>query len=243
MIVARYRQALRLVTQPDHARLASEMLSLWRHEGLPEHPRRRELLLAAREHDNGWGEIDSAPYRRDDGRPHDFLSLPAAPRRELWRRGVRRLAGREPYAALLILRHARRLHRSHRDDPEWEEIFREWDELDETLREVTDASEEALERDDRWIDLTDRLSLAVCNRWPDAGSHRGYRSRFDPETETLFLDPFPLAGRTTLTFPCRLIPDRRYESVVDLGTELATARWQDHRVGLDRWPPPDADGV
>lgn len=43
-----------LTTQTDHAFFSGEVLSLWREDGLPQHPRRGDLLFAAREHDNGW---------------------------------------------------------------------------------------------------------------------------------------------------------------------------------------------
>ena len=66
---------LLVVSQNDHAHFAAELLALWRADGLPDHPRRRRLLFAAREHDNGWRETDSAPFcDREKGRPHDFMS-------------------------------------------------------------------------------------------------------------------------------------------------------------------------
>src|SRR5262249_53740757 len=66
---------LRLVTQPDHAHLSGELLSLWRADGLPAHPRRAETLFAGREHDNGWREADAAPrWDAAAGRPRDFLT-------------------------------------------------------------------------------------------------------------------------------------------------------------------------
>jgi len=74
---------LLVITQNDHAHFAAELLSLWRRDDLPTHPRRRELLLAAREHDNGWREADSSPSRNPvNGRPHDFLSLPVSRRQD-----------------------------------------------------------------------------------------------------------------------------------------------------------------
>ena len=43
-----------------------------RADGLPGHPRRGELLFAAREHDNGWTEVDAYPtVDPDTGRPYD----------------------------------------------------------------------------------------------------------------------------------------------------------------------------
>ena len=233
MIVTPTDGCFLVVTQNDHAHFAGELLSLWRTDGLPEHPRRRLLLFAAREHDNGWREADSAPRRRDDGRPHDFTSVPRGLRWEIWRRGTRRYARREPYAALLIVRHALELHRRHGADPAWSEILDEWRELETELVDATATDAETLAADYRWIELSDLLSLAVCNRWRDGVSARGVDARVrveegddDLPLHTLELHPFPLAGTTTLSIACRRIPDRAYSGDADLGVELASARWR-----------------
>ncbi len=244
MIVAPVNDQLMIVTQNDHAHFASELLSVWRKNGLAEHPRRRELLFAAREHDNGWREIDSAPtYRPKDRRPHDFMSVHRELRWEIWQRGTARFADTEPYATLLIIRHAIHLHRTHESDPDWQEIFTEWQEQEKSLLETTGIDGTTLDADYPWIDLADRLSLAVCNRWTDAFEANGIRAvlRIDPNRDTLadttlILDPFPLAGATTLRLACRRIPDRPYSGDTDLGTELAIARWQHSAV---RVAPPD----
>src|ERR1700730_8435544 len=113
MIVLDAGPDLLLVTQPDHARFAADLLTLWNGAGLAENPRRAALLLACREHDNGWREADSAPRCDPDGGPYDFVGIPAEARFEIWRRGTARYARRDPYAALLITRHALALHRRY----------------------------------------------------------------------------------------------------------------------------------
>ena len=239
MIVTSLDDRLLVITQNDHAHFAGELLSLWRTDGLPEHPRRRELLFAAREHDNGWREVDSAPLcRSSSGRPHDFMSVPRELRWEIWDRGTARFAEREPYAALLIVRHALRLHRGHREDADWADAFGRWRDLEIDLTEATGAAATDIESDDRWVDLTDQISLAVCNRWRDGIEAHGVRARLETTRakgtldETLTLEPFPLAGATTLRVACRLIPDRSYAGDMDLGVELATARWRTHAVRI-----------
>ena len=223
MIVATESSLHLLITQPDHARFSAELLSLWR--PLADHPRREELLFATREHDNGWRETDAAPHwDAERGRPHDFLSLPRGERIELWQRGTARFAGERPYASLLIARHAIRLHQE-RSGEEWQG-FREYlDELYRGLAEETEAPEEQVEADYRWLDLTDLISLAVCNGWSEPFGRYGFRGQF--EDGTLRLDPFPLAGATAFRIPCRRIPVRAYRGDADLGGELAAARWEE----------------
>ena len=82
MIVVSENDKFRMITQPDHAHFSGELISLWRADGLPEHPRRADLLFAVREHDNGWREADAAPrWDPERGRPHDFITLPVRERK------------------------------------------------------------------------------------------------------------------------------------------------------------------
>jgi hypothetical protein len=221
---------LLVITQNDHAHFAAELLSLWRRDHLPDHPRRRELLLAAREHDNGWRETDSAPsYNPKNGLPYDFLSLPNSRRLELWHRGTRRLRHREPWVCALIVQHALCLHREN-TDLGFPELLAEWRELRLELLKETELELGDLELDYRWIDLSDHLSLALSSRWKKSFYQGGYH--VDVDGSTLFLNPFPLAGATTFRIPCRNIPNRPYRSDTDLGMELATARWSETSVRL-----------
>ncbi len=224
MIFVTEQDTWRFITQPDHAAFAAELLSLWRAEGVPEHPRRADLLFAVREHDNGWREADAAPrWNFERRRPHDFLTMPRPDRIEIWERGVARFAGVNPWAALLITRHARRLHRDRRGDPEWEGLFETLDELERGLAEATAATEEEIAAGDRLLDRADMLSLAACTGRTDPFERHGIRARL--HEGTLGLDPFPLAGATTFRVPCRRIKARDYGGDAVLGGELAAARW------------------
>lgn len=224
MIVTVEGGELRVITQSDHAHFAAELLSLWRSDALPEHPRRQEILFATREHDNGWREADAAPHLdHGTGRPHDFMSMPAAERCEIWRRGVRRHAGERPYAALLITHHARHLHRDRQGEAAYAELFEELDALYRELAEETGADIATVEGDYRFLELADLLSLMVCNRWREDADLHGVSGRY--EDGTLTLSPFPLAGATRFRIPVRHIPDRPYASATELAVELATARW------------------
>lgn len=235
MIVVTEQDTWLFITQPDHAAFAAELLSLWLLEGLPDHPRRAELLFAVREHDNGWREADAAPrWDSERRRPHDFLTMPRAARIEVWERGVARFAGEHPYAALLITRHARRLLGDRRGDPAWDGLLETLDELENGLAEETGAREEEIAADDRLVDRADFLSLVVCNRWTDPVERHRTRARLQ-ENGTLRLDPFPLAGATTFRIPCRRVPARDYGRESMLGIELVTARWGEMVVRVAPW--------
>jgi hypothetical protein len=225
MIVYDEGETLLFITQPDHAHFTGELLSLWRADGLPEHPRRAEILFAGREHDNGWREEDAAPrWNAEEGRPHDFLTMPQAARIGIWERGTARFAGSHPYASLLIDRHAQNLYRERRDEPEWQDFFAYSDELAGGLFAATSVSEEEVAADYRFLDFGDLVSLVVCNRWNEPFSRHGWSGAYSDST--LHLDPLPLAGATAFAIPCRRIPKRPYRGDADLGGELAAARWE-----------------
>lgn len=229
MIVARDSGSLLFVTQPDHARFAAELLALWRADGLPDHPRRAELLVAVREHDNGWREADAAPrWNAAAERPHDFITMPREDRIEIWQRGTARYAGEHPYASLLITHHALRLHQERPRADGWGDFLDYLGELQRGLLESLEMLEQDLAADYRWLDLTDLISLAVCNRWSEPFERHGVRGHVRAAAGLageLSLDPFPLAGATTFRIPCRSIPDRLYAGDADLAVELAQARW------------------
>ena len=225
----------RMITQPDHAHFSGELLSLWRADGLPEHPRRAGLLFAVREHDNGWREADAAPrWDSERNRPHDFLTLPTRERIEIWERGTCRFATERPYAALLITRHALQLFSGRRQDEDWASFIAFLDDFEGSLMAETGVSREDLEADYRWIDLADLISLAACNGWRDPSERYGWRIEpRDGNVRAIALDPFPLAGATTFRVPCRRIPVRAYRSDADLGGELVTARWGEMTIRVE----------
>jgi hypothetical protein len=138
MIVVREGAALRFITQPDHAHFCGELLSLWHAGGVPDHPRRGDLIFAAREHDNGWREADAAPrWDAEGGRPHDFLSLPRRERIEIWERGTTRFAAERPYAALLVTRHALSIFRRRRREAASARFFAFLEDFERGLLEET----------------------------------------------------------------------------------------------------------
>jgi hypothetical protein len=225
MIVTSEGPTLLFITQPGHAWFSGEILSLWRTHGLPDNPRRAEILFAAREHDNGWREADSAPRcDRESGRPLDFLSMPREERIAIWERGTARFAGEHPYATLLITRHALALHADRRGQDDWDGFLEHLDELEQGLLEELGIAEETVADDYRLLDMADLTSLVVCNRWRQPFVRHGLQGEL--RDGTLHLDPFPLAGATTFRIPCRRIPGRRFAGDADLGAELAAARWE-----------------
>ena len=60
------------------------------------------MILAAREHDRGWIELDSAPFWNDYSQsPYSFRDFPLRPRFVFYRKGIEEVREKNVYAGLL----------------------------------------------------------------------------------------------------------------------------------------------
>jgi len=231
MIVTPVGDRLRFVTQPDHAHLAARLMTLWREPAMAEHVRRKDLLAAIREHDSGWRDLDAAP-RVDPatGCPWTFLDLPDELRLDVWTRGTRRFVDEHPYVALLTTAHALALHERRRESTTWAAALDEWSEQRDRLAEACGLDLAEVAADYRWLDLADLLSLVVCTDGAWSLDRPDRTLQWQPGV--LSIDPFPLAGATTFTLPCRFLDRQTFDGDADLAVALATARWEEVSVGV-----------
>ena len=63
MIVLPALEGLVLIRQPDHAALSERLMRAWQADGFPRRATRAAVLVAVREHDNGWLEPGRRPSR------------------------------------------------------------------------------------------------------------------------------------------------------------------------------------
>jgi len=227
MIARRTETSWIVVAQADHARLAGELIALARVPELVDSSRRKEVLRAVAEHDNGWWEEDAAP-RLDPGSggPLDFRALPGPVKRAIWSRGVERYAAREPYVAALVAGHFLRLLASWSADPDWR-VYAEAEQARRLeLLAAAGRSEDEARADDRWLRLGDELSLVATTLEPALLGTPGWScavAERAPFVE-LRVSPFPWAGATRFALDVRRVPLRRYADAVELGTATITAR-------------------
>lgn len=215
---------LLLIAQPDHAGLAADLMTAWV-DGPSKRPRADDLLLAIREHDNGWREPDALPQVDPDGRPYDFIQGPVPVRQGVWPRGVGRLSHR-PYAAALVAQHALTIYEGNRANLTWQPFFAalgaERDRLLKDAGASGDSARQAFHEDYAFLRLGDLLSLTFCNGWKDAADYGGFRATLEGTTLSITPDPFGGAA-VPLKVRSRRIPDRRYASDGDLQDTLAAA--------------------
>jgi hypothetical protein len=183
-----------LITQPDHAALAGRIMEAWRADGLDENPRREAILLAVREHDNGWAEPDATPMLGADGKVLDFMTAPDALKRAVWPRAIANLA-RHHYAAALVAQHALHVYRRYRDNAGWADFFTAMETARRAYMGLSGVGLETLMLDYRFVRIGDLLSLTFCNAWTDEQrDDTGTEYRAVLAGDRLLITPDPFAG-------------------------------------------------
>lgn len=232
-----------LIAQPDHAALCGLFAERWgssRADLAFEEPR-EPVILAAREHDNGWAEWEAAPtVDPEAARPRHFTEMPIREILPIWRRGPRRAAERDPYAGLLVSLHATRLLRPRsaagRDVPEDREnlqrFLEETEESQARARQALGLQEALVAAHSRLIAAWDRLSLLVCCGPIPAATLEDVPARGGaiavkviPSGErSAALEPYPFGGGALeLDVPARRVPARAYATSEALRHALAIA--------------------
>jgi hypothetical protein len=220
--------AFLLITQPDHAQLAEDIVAAMRTEPPLGGPARGTILLATREHDNGWIEVDAEPtIDPATGRPCDFIAGPARVKHELWPRGITRVARTHPRAGALIAEHAVTVYGYRRDEPEWIPFFASITAIRDALLDqigmLDGARRGQFDADYRCLRLGDLFSLQFCNGWYEQHDALGYRVVM--RDSTLFISPDPFEGAAIpLRVLGRRIPARAYRDDADLRSAVAEAR-------------------
>ena len=224
MIVRDDHDTFLLITQPDHAQLAETIVAALSTEAPLNGTARRAILLATREHDNGWIEVDALPtVDPATGRPCDFMSGPATVKHELWLRGIARAAKADGLAGALVAEHALTVYGYRRDDAAWTSFFSTIESMRDALVERTGFTDrEMFGAYYRCVRLGDSFSLQFCNGWTAPATTLGYEAVMDGTTLRIAPDPFD-GATVTLRVVGRRIPARRYRDDAQVRTAIAAA--------------------
>jgi hypothetical protein len=220
MIVRPADDRLLVITQPDHAHLALRIMNHC--VPLRTRPRGHAIVLAIREHDNGWTELDAAPMvDSSTGRIADFMTAPISIRQDVWPRGVERI--QEPWAAALVAQHALTIYERYRAHAEWSGFFATMESMrDERVCEAGGSLDD-LVGDYAFVRLGDLISLAFCTGWTDQQRFGTWAvQRFDSR---VIVTP-DLFGGNTIPFEvtARELSNRPFTSDADLQDALRTAQ-------------------
>ena len=221
MIVRNIDNRLLLITQPDHARLAADVMSHC--TALADHPRRDTILNAIVSHDDGWAMEDAKPsIDPKTGEVADFIRARTEVRQGVWPRGVGALADTDPYAAALVAQHALTVYTRLRANPDWDAFFAKMGVIRDALLKKTNLRPIDLEADYTYVRLGDLISLAFCTGSNDLNQFGGYRVELF--RERVIVEPDLFGG---MEIPVQVtaveLPARRFRSDADLHEALMLA--------------------
>jgi hypothetical protein len=237
MIVRAVETDLWLITQPDHASLAAQMMDGWQTEGLPGRSTRAAALFATAVHDVGWTDVDALPVvDPQTGLPIDFMNAPVTVKQDVWRHALTLLPARSTYATALVAQHALTIFRRYRGHPAWIAFFDEMERArdhwftadphddDSSRRAIDPPADQRLTflQDYATVRIGDVLSLAFCNLWTSLELVEGYAVVMAGSELTVTPDPFG-GIRLPISVRARRIARRRYETDEDLRAALSAA--------------------
>jgi len=166
------------ITQPAHAWISGQLARTWGNQSFGEVVPWEEVCLGAEQHDVGHTAWEQAPtLNPKTGLPYSFLELPRHVHLQLWSSAARLVLPQGRYAALLVSLHGTGLYERYdatKDTPENAQAVRDFlaqerafqEELLATLRTDSHygpyATEEAVTRNRRLVQVWDALSLAIC---------------------------------------------------------------------------------
>ena len=111
MVLRRDDDGVLAVGQASHAWLCGQFARAWGNERFGAVEPLDEVALGAEQHDVGMARWDLDPVRNPEtGLPKSFMEMGAQANAGLWSRGPQRLLTQSRYAALLAIRHGRRLY-------------------------------------------------------------------------------------------------------------------------------------
>lgn len=168
MILAEADGRLRCVTQPAHAALSGQFAEHWGSDAFDRPTPAASTTFAAYDHDDGWWTYDRRPALGEDGRPLNFVEIPADAWIELYENGIDLVADIDAYAGLLVSLHGAGLRRRRYGlSPSWpvDSTFDAFVEREETRQRELAARLVEDDGDDR-LSTTDRDALAELH---DAG--------------------------------------------------------------------------
>jgi hypothetical protein len=179
MLLRKEAEGVVAIPQPAHAWLSGRMAAAWGNARFDRPSPRAEVCLGAEQHDIGWLPWEAEPtLDRGTGYPHEFMKLPPSVHVALWREGVRRARAYGRYPALLVSLHAYTIYsrffdfdkappaeaRAVRDFLGEQEAWRQ--DVIASLRSdpllARDSTDEAIERNRRFIAALDWISLQIC---------------------------------------------------------------------------------
>ncbi|WHY01583.1 DUF3891 family protein [Neobacillus sp. DY30] len=233
MIVLEREQSYLMVTQNDHAKIAGVIARNCKEDYFFDDLRTQEVLLAIKEHDRGWIEMDSSPVWNDQTeKPYSFIDYPLSLKITFYKKGLDEVEKMSKYAGLLCSLHYASFIQDS-SEPAVREFWKEEKQRQEhLLKELqltgNETKQETLMYHLDLLKLCDYLSLYISLNEPgdNKGVHPFFRNGFpqlfafvtgDPivahweNKETVSLSFSPLKGEMEVELPFRSVNKEQIE--------------------------------
>lgn len=239
------------ISQPAHAWVSQQLASAWGNDQFGAFEPRKDVILAAGQHDIGWLEWELAPaLNLETGRAQTFTQISTSDHLDIWAPAGPAAIVYGPYVALLVSKHGTRLYRNHDDSRDNEEeaararkFAEEGPAFEQQLiaqmatvpRYSPYVDTATVERNSMLVSVWDRISLFICGgsgkpfSAPDVPAEGGSISiHFTPDTanvDQIQVDPWPFTERQVhLICPAQAFTDT-FTSQADLHEAMQIAPW------------------
>lgn len=252
MLIREVANGYLMISQPAHAWVSAQLASAWGNEQFGELQPRREVMLAAEQHDIGWLEWEARPeLNAKTGRPQTFMEIPTSAHLDIWTPAGPAALVYGPYVALFVSKHGTGLYQRHDftdDTPEEAHRARtfqvEGAAFEQRLIEAMAGTpsyapwldDDTIARNSKLISVWDMMSLSLCG-----GSGRNLSISDVPaggaattlnvvpdsaNVDLAIVSPWPFEGESLLlTCPARRMT-RTFSSNADLQAAVAQAPWE-----------------
>ncbi|OIJ18959.1 hypothetical protein BKP45_14625 [Anaerobacillus alkalidiazotrophicus] len=106
MVVTEREHEVLLFEQHEHAKVCGELAEAWCEEYFIGKRKRKSVIYAIYEHDNGWIELDESPLiNRERKIPFSFIDYPLTPKIKAYKKGIDIIEKKDRYAALICSLH------------------------------------------------------------------------------------------------------------------------------------------
>lgn len=206
--------AYMLINQHDHALASGEFARHWARKPEPG----ESAIFAIANHDMSWRDLDRRPlWDPESGKPYGFLEYPIERRIAAYRRGLDETERLDPYAGCLCSMHYTYVVNDSKVEVRFKQV--ESERQERLKKQLSDEQRSSLNRDLRFLQFFDTLSLFVCFAEGDRGGFERFQTGFtiegieyvpDLEDEsTLILEPSPFACSFQLDIPYRTVDRSR----------------------------------
>ena len=228
MIIFEQNESFVMVAQHDHALVSWEMAQNWKDDYFPALEKKQDVLIAVREHDRGWIDLDAKPLWDDiNQRPYSFMNYPVVPKIASYKKGIDEVCQMNKYAGLLCSLHFASFI-DFTNEPEFTHFWNEEKIRQGKLIRELDVEESGDKEKNMFYHLDilkfcDNLSLYICLNEPKVqkpNEHPFYRNGFPQifpfannkrifaswtDEDIVSLSISPLKGSMEVSLPIKIV--------------------------------------